>query len=183
MIIVGLCLVTAAIVYGFVDYLKTDKKQLQQMYGDEPETGTLRAIPVAPPAPPPPPATAIVEKMPASEKVFTKRSKKLNLKLYSRAALEEKYIKPDSAEPAAMPVKKTAAASPALVVPVISVVAAPVVEPAKKIFVRRQKKDRDEDQVFEKIDASSFSRAPLRKRKPVAVDTVSSVTVSLPQQN
>jgi len=132
MIIVGICLVTAAIVYGFVDYLKTDKKQLQQMYGDEPVPATAAKTPATPVVLPVKTDTAKT-----SESSLTKRRhKKLNLKSYSRS--EEVYIPADS-----------------------TAQAAPVVTPAKKPVVLRQKKE--EEIVFKKPDASSFSRSSLRK--------------------
>jgi len=172
-IIAGICLVTAAIVYGFTDYLSTDKKQLQRMYSDEPAAGG--ALPVQPAAMPAEKAPVIPEVLlpkavPAStpEPLITRRRhKKLNLKQYSRAEMEEKYILPDSAKLAPAMAKATAARA-ALVAPAIPVVAAPAVAPAKKSFVR-SKKQKDEEIIFEKIEPGLFSRAPLKRRKPVVV--------------
>lgn len=183
MIIIGSCLVTAAIVYGFVDYLKTDKKQLERMYTDEPETAI--ASPVKPALPgktvgtPAENVSAALTGQPVeadSREGMKKTSrnempKKLDIDLYSRAIPAEKLITLDSAIRAATPVHTSAAPPSTMVVPVIHPVAAPVVEPAKKPFVRSIRKPVYEFE-FTKVDASAFSRAPLRKKKFVAVDTV-----------
>jgi len=159
-IIIGICLVTGAIVYGFVDYLKTDKKQLQRMYGDEP------AAAVAPPAPPAPPAPAAPEKTPAVALKSTPPKlvrKKVNLKLYSRAALEEKYIARDT--------------TALTVLPVIKKQDAPIVQLR---YVRQPKNTiTGPNSTFKKLDFSSFSRKSLRRR-PVVADTAVAATTAVP---
>jgi len=182
MIIIGVCLVTGAIVYGFVDYLQTDKKQLERMYNDEPAAAVPAAdktqvMPTDGPANPEPavapekaavatvansrPAEASVNAMPASA---TRRRKKLNLKLYSRAALEEKYIAPtESIEPekavnASLPeVKKTDA-------PRVEAVKTSAGSSPSIVSVRK------------KLDYRLFSRAPLKKVAVTRDTTDSSVT-------
>jgi len=158
-IIIGVCLVTGAIVYGFVDYLKTDKKQLQRMYGDE----------IVPATPEKAPAVAVAqpETMSAMNSLLLKSPppklvhKKLNLKLYSRAALEEKYIAPDTTALTVMPVMKKQDA--------------PTVEAR---YVKQPKKTVEEP-IFKKVSFSSFSRGSLRKR-PVVVDTAVAATTAVP---
>jgi hypothetical protein len=166
-IIAGICLVAAAIVYGFADYLKTDKKQLQRMYSDEPAANATAPAPTAatPAAaasvtPVALPATAAADS--ALKRLIVARRHKVNLKQYSRAVVAEEMV-------------KTASTPPAMVVPAIPVVAAPVIEPAKKTFVRLKKKT-DEDEVFTKVSVSSFSRGSLRRKKPpVVVDSAAAV--------
>ena len=97
MIILGSCLVAGAVIYGFVDYAHTDKKQLQRMYSDGP------ALPATAPAKQAgnnaqnaleaAADSAILSKLP----VIIPKPKKLFLKEYSRAALDEKYLVPDTA--------------------------------------------------------------------------------------
>lgn len=202
-IIIGTCLVTAAIVYGFVDYLKTDKKRLQRMYGDEPAASAPPAAVVTTVANPEPPATApaaFAEKAAARAPEKTnavnvlntaalKRPKRLNMKLYSRAALNEKYLVVlDSVAKAAPPAGKTTAApavaaAPApLVVPVLVVRPAPVVGVAKKTFARPAKKA-EEETFFKKLDPSLFSRAPLRKRKIFGMDSATGATTVMQAKN
>ena len=179
MIIIGVCLVTAAIVYGFADYFQTDKKQLERMYNDEPAAvvpaaDKTQAMPTDGPANPEPavaPAAATVANnvpddapanaMPAPA---TSRRKKLNLKLYSRAALEEKYIAPvESVES-----EKAVNAS----LPEIKKPTAPRVETVKTNIGGSP----SISSIRKKLDYRLFSRAPLKKVAVVRDTTDSSAT-------
>jgi len=181
-IIMGICLVTAAIVYGFVDYLKTDKKQLQRMYGDEPAAAVIPAsvaLPVAPatvtakevPAVPPSKTSTL---NPFAELNAKLERKKFNLNLYSRSALRVNYIEPDSAETIRFSVAKPAVLS----VPVVNRPAAPAVGALKRSFAKPLI-GLDTEKV---ISLSFFSRGPLRRKKAVAIDTVTTVKDVMPAE-
>lgn len=175
MITIGVCLVTAAIVYGFVDYLKTDKQQLQRMYGDEPAAGAAPAVKAA--AAPVEAADPVAEaRLPlkasadnTTGKGIKRRPKRIKADLYSRAALEERFIPLDSA-------KETPAAA-AKAYPVPPPPPPPVVQPPAPAKTSRLSPSRKADEpVFKKVDASLFSRSSLKRRKPpVVVDTVVAV--------
>ncbi len=92
MIILGSCLVGGAVIYGFADYLHTDKKQLERMYNDVPVVKAAPAKQVASPA-----AGDTTVFVPAAPKRNAHR-RKLNLGLYSRSALVQREVPLDSAE-------------------------------------------------------------------------------------
>ena len=86
-----------AMVYGVTDYLHTDKKQLKHMYSDEPEV----TAPVAKKAMAPAMAVEAADtdtslRAQPDTLLTTSPPKSLNLELYSRSSLSEKYIEPDS---------------------------------------------------------------------------------------
>jgi hypothetical protein len=97
MIILGSCLVAGAMVYGFTDYLRTDKKQLKHMYSDEPEAAAPAARKAVAPAMAVQNAnidTALRAQLDTLSKTLPPKT--LSLELYSRSSLTEKYIEPDS---------------------------------------------------------------------------------------
>ncbi|MBS1566452.1 MAG: hypothetical protein JST39_18860 [Bacteroidetes bacterium] len=162
-ITIGICLVTAAIVYGVADYLKTDRKQLQNMYSDDP----VSAVPKTNTGTEPPvlPMKAVVENNAANqaaaaslqapafvtsnsmtEKSPGRKRKKLNLKIYSRAIPVEE-IKDEVALPVVSAPARTSNVKPAN---------------AEKVITDN----------FKAVKFSSFSRAPLRRKKPVQADSL-----------
>ena len=97
MIILGSCLVAGAMVYGFTDYLRTDKKQLKHMYSDEPEAAAPAARKAVAPAMAVQDAnidTSLRAQLDTLSKTLPPKT--LSLELYSRSSLTEKYIEPDS---------------------------------------------------------------------------------------
>jgi hypothetical protein len=92
-LIVGLCLVSGAAIYGFVDYLKTDKQQLEQQYKEAPPVVTQAAVKENIPETP---VVTAKEELPTivtsnngrkNDKV--RHPKRFSLKQYSRAKLDE----------------------------------------------------------------------------------------------
>ena len=99
---IGAALMIGAGIYGFVDYKKkTQSKEFQTLYREEPkkevqEPVTTDVVPAAISAP------VVTEKIETvvvgkktssgSKRVVSKKRKKLNAKLYSRAALEEEVM-------------------------------------------------------------------------------------------
>ncbi len=166
-----------------MDYLHTDKKQLQHMYGDEPATRAANPEPATVIAPP---VTVPVETVtataadapietdfpPSMEKPVNKKSRRkaLNLELYSRAKLEEKFIAPDITK--------------ALTVTPVKKADAPTVKAPERSFVSTSKKPvEDTDIVFKRVNLSSFSRAPLRRRAVVADTTAVPATAASSSKN
>lgn len=100
-LIVGACLITGAAIYGFVDFLQTDKQQLEQQYQKAPPVVTQTVLKEKTPRPPvvnikeAPPRVVAAGNTGKNEKV--RRPKKFSLKQYSRAKLEEIPLLPDSA--------------------------------------------------------------------------------------
>lgn len=110
-LIVGVCLVSGAAIYGFVDYLKTDKKQLEQQYKEAPPVVTQAVVKEKTPEPPvvnvkeEPPTVVAASNDRKNDKV--RRPKRFSLKQYSRAKLtEERFLLPDSATLQQLPGKK-----------------------------------------------------------------------------
>ena len=103
MIILGSCLVAGAVVYGITDYLRTDKIQLKHMYSDEPEATAPAAKKAVAPAIAAQDADIDTATQSHLDTTFMSyidtaggQGRKLNLDLYSRSSLTEKYIEPDS---------------------------------------------------------------------------------------
>jgi hypothetical protein len=99
---IGAALMIGAGIYGFVDYKKKNQsKEFQSLYREEPKKEVQEPV-TADVAPPPIPAPVVTEKIETvvvdkktssgSKQVVSKKRKKLNAKLYSRAALEEEVM-------------------------------------------------------------------------------------------
>jgi hypothetical protein len=105
---IGAALMIGAGIYGFVDYKKKNQsKEFQSLYGEapkkevqEPVTTDVAPAAIATPVVTEKEETVVVNKetVAGRKQVVKKPRKRLNAKLYSRAALEEEVIIVDEPE-------------------------------------------------------------------------------------